>query len=73
MAPTRVRFSSGFSLVPGLLDKKGGRKCNLLLNKRWNLLTPYLVNEPPPPRTGAGFPAEHVFSRIFKSSSAGGN
>jgi hypothetical protein len=32
--------------VPGSLDKKGGRRCNLLLNKRWNPLPPFLFNKP---------------------------
>jgi hypothetical protein len=32
--------------VPGSLNKKGGRRCNLLLNKRWNLLPSFLSNEP---------------------------
>jgi hypothetical protein len=32
--------------VPGSLDQKGGRRCNLLLNKRWNLLPLFLFNEP---------------------------
>jgi hypothetical protein len=32
--------------VPGSLDKKGGRRCHLLLNKRWNLLPSFLFNEP---------------------------
>jgi hypothetical protein len=31
--------------VSGSLDKKGGRRCNLLLNKRWNLLPPFLSYE----------------------------
>jgi hypothetical protein len=31
--------------VPGSLDKKGGRKRHLLLNKRWHL-PPFLSNEP---------------------------
>jgi hypothetical protein len=35
--------------VPGLLDKKVGRRCHLLLNKRWHLLFPVLSDEP---RTG---------------------
>jgi hypothetical protein len=34
--------------LPGSLDIKGGRRCNLLLNKRWNLLPPFLSNEPSP-------------------------
>jgi hypothetical protein len=29
--------------VPGSLDKKGGRRWHLLLNKRWNLLPPFFV------------------------------
>jgi hypothetical protein len=32
--------------VTGSLNKKGGRRCNLLLNKRWNLLPSFLSNEP---------------------------
>jgi hypothetical protein len=32
--------------VPGSLDKKGERRCHLLLNKRWNLLPHFLSNEP---------------------------
>jgi hypothetical protein len=36
--------------VPGSLDKKGGRRCQLLLNKRWHLLPPFSFNEP-----GSGF------------------
>jgi hypothetical protein len=31
--------------MPGLLDKKGGRRWLLLLNKRWHLLPPFLSNE----------------------------
>jgi hypothetical protein len=31
--------------VPGSLDIKGGRRCNLMLNKRCNLLSPCLYNE----------------------------
>jgi hypothetical protein len=34
----------GSSPVPG--DENGGRRCNLLLNKIWNLLPPFLSNEP---------------------------
>jgi hypothetical protein len=32
--------------VPGSLDKKGGRRCLLLLNKRCPLLLPFLPNKP---------------------------
>jgi hypothetical protein len=32
--------------VPGSLDKKGGRRCHLLHNKRWHLLPLLLSNEP---------------------------
>jgi hypothetical protein len=32
--------------VPGALDTKGGRRCHLLLNKRWHLLPSFLSNEP---------------------------
>jgi hypothetical protein len=32
--------------VPGSLDKKGGSRCHLLLNKRWNLLHTFLSTEP---------------------------
>jgi hypothetical protein len=32
--------------VPGLLDKKGGRRCHLLLNKRLHLLPSFLSDEP---------------------------
>jgi hypothetical protein len=32
--------------VLGLVDIKGGRRCHLLLNKRWNLLPSFLSNEP---------------------------
>jgi hypothetical protein len=28
------------------VKKKGGRRCNLLRNKKWNLLSPFLSNEP---------------------------
>jgi hypothetical protein len=35
-------------IVPGSLDKKGGRRCQLLLNKRWLLLPPLLANETVP-------------------------
>jgi hypothetical protein len=31
--------------MPGLLDKKEGRKWHLVLNKRWHLLPPILSNE----------------------------
>jgi hypothetical protein len=34
-----------FYTVPGLLDKKGGRRCHLLLNKRCYRLPPFLSNE----------------------------
>jgi hypothetical protein len=34
------------SEVPGKLDIKGEIRCDLLLNKRWNLLPPFLYNEP---------------------------
>jgi hypothetical protein len=30
----------------GLLDKQGGRRCHLLLMKRWHLLPPFVSNEP---------------------------
>jgi hypothetical protein len=33
-----------FFLVPGLLDRKGGRRCHLLLNKREHPL--FLSNDP---------------------------
>jgi hypothetical protein len=32
-------------LVSSSLDKKGGRKCDLLLDTRLNLLSPFLFNE----------------------------
>jgi hypothetical protein len=32
--------------VPGSLDKKEGRRCHLLLRKRWHLLPPFLPNKP---------------------------
>jgi hypothetical protein len=32
--------------MPGLLDNKSGRRCYLLLNKRWLLLPSFLSNEP---------------------------
>jgi hypothetical protein len=45
----RACFLSGINdehPVPGSLNKKEGRRCNLLLNKRWNLLPSFLSNEP---------------------------
>jgi hypothetical protein len=33
-------------IVPGSLETKGGRRCHLSLNKRWNLLLAFLSNEP---------------------------
>jgi hypothetical protein len=44
--------------VPGSLDNDGGRRCHLLPNKRWHLLSPILPNEP-----GTGF-----FIRIFTTN-----
>jgi hypothetical protein len=32
--------------VPGSLDKKGGRRCHLLFNKRWTFIPSFLFNEP---------------------------
>jgi hypothetical protein len=40
--------------VTGLLDKEEGRHFKLLFNTRWNLLPPYLSNEP-----GTGLLASH--------------
>jgi hypothetical protein len=50
--------------VPGfLLNKKGGRKFNLLLNKRWNLLPSFLSNALGDREEGGG--ATHSRRRIF--------
>jgi hypothetical protein len=41
-----------FRKSPGSLDNKSGRRCHLLLIKRWHLLPSFLSNEP---GTGLGF------------------
>jgi hypothetical protein len=39
------------SPVSGSLDKKGGRRCHLLLNKDGIIFLPFLANEPGPGST----------------------
>jgi hypothetical protein len=43
--PENVRDGNS-ATVPGSLDKKGSRRCHLLLNKIWNLPQSFLFNEP---------------------------
>jgi hypothetical protein len=42
----RMLWEKTKSQVPGLLDKKGGKRFHLLLSKRWHLLPPFMSNEP---------------------------
>jgi hypothetical protein len=56
----------GGSTVPGLLDNKGRRRCRLLLNKKWHLLTLFLSNEP-----GTGVILCYPESKCLKNTSCG--
>jgi hypothetical protein len=46
--------------VPGSLDIKGGKRCNLLLYKRWNLIPSFLSNKP-----GTGLDIDSVLGDKF--------
>jgi hypothetical protein len=51
--------------VLGSLDKKGGRRCHLLLGKRWHLLPPYFMsNEPGTDLLSLGQNLKKVLLRI---------
>jgi hypothetical protein len=54
--------------VPGSLDKKGERRCHLLLTKRWNLLAPFLSNK----HAAGHFYSNRIFIIAIKTQENGG-